>query len=685
TLRAALEAFEGEDDLGAFRGVRIAWSGSPLAIRTSVRAYRERALVVFRSEADGDLADLATGTFAEPSVAWPWLAPAARADGPPAGTRGFGHQYTEFGLPTFSDASLASFFLLPIRPPVVEPLWLIAPDGASLLLAPLDRFHEQVIAVPERPERASDGVRCGWHGDLEAVPRGFASELALLAGDGPRRVLEAWGTLVRRRHATQRPSRYHDDHLARLSYWTDNGAAYWYRSEPDCDVPTTLERVARGLREQGVPVRAFQLDSWFYRHAVTRPINTDESQVVPPTGLVAWEARADCLPDGIADLRRRLGDPPLILHTRHFASASPYFELHEAWTDGERAHPRTAALCATRVSQSADWGAVTYEQDWLIECFLGVRGLRARPDRARDWQEGLDRAAGAHGLSLQWCMPSPADLFQTVTLRNVASVRTSGDYRYAVPNQALWAWFLYTNALARALRLHPFKDVFFSRRDGRGWDGDPHAEVEALLAALSSGPVGIGDRAGRSDPDVILRTCRADGVLVKPDVPIAALERCFHGHVHLEPTPLVGETHSAHPAGRWHYVVGLHAWRETRPIPYRFALADLGDLRPAGPVIAWDWRRGRCERLEPDGGFEVELAHGDWDYRVLCPLLPGDLTLFGDVTRYATAGDRRLRGIRSVRRGLALDVLGAPGERVELRGWSARPLAAVRLRTPAGV
>ena len=34
------------------------------------------------------------------------------------------------------------------RPAVVSPLALVAPDGRTLLLAPLGAFHDQVIAVP---------------------------------------------------------------------------------------------------------------------------------------------------------------------------------------------------------------------------------------------------------------------------------------------------------------------------------------------------------------------------------------------------------------------------------------------------------------------------------------------------------------------------------------------------------
>lgn len=666
--------FEGSDDLGPFDGLALSWSPSPSQpIRTTVRAYRERPLLVFRLEATETVRDVATGTFDQPSVAWPWCRPDLRMpDDLPSGTRAFAHAYTEFALPTQSDPGCANFFLLPFRPAVVAPLWLVAPDGRALLLAPLDAFHEQVIAVPRGTGEAADGLRCGWHGDLEELPAGFATELALWSSDGPRGALDRHAQVLRTRAGTQRPGRYADALATKLSYWTDNGAAYWYRSEPDCGgVVGTLAAAARSLREQEIPFDVLQLDSWFYPHAQLRPFD-DPDVSVPPTGLLRWDARPDILPDGIPALRQALGNPPLAAHCRHFASDSPYFETHEAWRDGDRAHPKDATLYERLLHQAAGWGVQTFEHDWLIECFVGVRGLRAAPGRARAWQEGLDHAAAAHGMTLQWCMASPADFFQTVTLERVTSIRTSGDYKYLIGPGALWTWFLHGNALARALGLYPFKDVFLSRRDGDGSrDGDPHAEVEALLSALSAGPVGIGDRVGRSDRALILRTCRSDGVIVRPDVPVAALDRCWRGHAALEPNPLVGEAHTAHAAGHWTYLVSMNACRGEETLRFSLPLTDLGPLAPAQPVLAWDWRRRRAQRVGPDHAFDLSLAPLDWDYRVLCPLLPGELAVIGDPDRYATAGDRRIAAVWPTPEGVGLDVLGAPGERVRVVGWAA--------------
>jgi hypothetical protein len=665
------------DALGAYRAVELGWTGLPFPLRTVARAYVERPVLVFQLRAPAGLVGGGSGEFAVPGVAWPHFVPRARqAGGVAEGTASFGHQWCEFALPVFGDADGAGYRFAPHRPAVVQPLMLIAPDGRTLLLAPLDSFHEQTVAVPPDDSRVDDGWRCGWHGDLAEAPAGFTTELAVWAAAGPRAALGAWIGWLRQQHAPQRPSRYADVGVARLSYWTDNGAYYYYRTEPDTDYLTTLERAVDDCEARGIPIGLVQIDSWFYPHEHLRPVSAEGAPLVPPSGMLAWEPRADLFPDGWPDLQRRLGHRPLAFHSRHFARRSPYFERFPAWSDGDYAHPQDGALFDHLLGRAADWGALTYEQDWMVESFFGVRGLRAAPGRARAWQEQLDRAAAAHGLTLQFCMSTPPDFLQTLSLRRVTSIRTSGDYRYLFDNGLNWVWFLHTNALARALGLNAFKDVFLSDRAA-----EPYAEIEALLAALSCGPVGIGDRIGRADRDLVQRTCREDGVLIKPDAPLAALDHCFRSSTYVDARLLLGETCSAHPAGRWVYLVALHASRAREPIAERCTLAQLGAQRPAGPVLAYDWRSGGWTRLEPDGGWDLELPWQDWSLRVLCPLLPGERALFGDVGKYATVGDRRLANIEAGNDRISFDVRGAPHTAVHVHGHAPTAPATVEVAT----
>jgi len=678
-----IERREGTDDEGPYEELRLLVADRPLPVLPALRRYRDGSLLVFRLEATGALDAIQTGAFAEPGVIWPALRPAEGEA--PAGTRSFGHQYAEFALPVAGEADATGYTLAGHRPPVVFPLLWIAPDGTTLLLAPLDAFHEQIVRVPANPGERELGVRAGWHGDLAAIPAGFSSEMALFAAASPRAALARYGALLQRRAGCRRSSRYADDGVGKLSYWTDNGAVYYYRTEPGHDYTQTLARVAQELPAAGVPIRSLQLDSWFYPHEVLRAVSEQGAPVVPPTGMLRWEPRADLFADGFRGLRAKLGELPLTFHSRHFSKASPYCDDGVWWRDAAYAHPADPAFFDRFLASVAGWGGITYEQDWLVESFLGVRGLREAPGRARAWQEGLDRAAGEHGVTLQWCMGTPADWCRTVTLRNVTSVRTSGDYRYLFDNGLNWVWFLHGNAFARALGLWPYKDVFLTHGETALGPGEDYVEAESMLAVLSAGPVGIGDRLGHTDAAIVRRVCREDGVLVKPDVPLAAIDRCYHANAFFGPNPLIGECFSQHPAGRWAYVASFHASREKAPLAFRVACAELGESAPTGEVVSYDWRRRSFARVPVDGGYELVLAWQEFDLRVLCPLLPRGLTIVGDVEKYATAGDRRVARISATPDGVGFEVLGVAGERVVVTGWAARAPRAARAWSPDGV
>jgi hypothetical protein len=639
----------------------------PEGVRCSVRADDELPMVVFTIEATADLTGLATGAFDQPSVGWPVFTPAGRLPGgTPDGLRAVAFQHCEFALPSPAGADLDGFFLLPHRPPTGWPLLVSSADGRTLLLAPLDSFHEQVIGLN------GGTVRCGWHGDLAEVPAGFRTELAVLAGDGPRACLGQWGALLQQRAGTVRRGRWPDALGSKPSYWTDNGAAYWYRTEKGHDPAGSIVAAVDDLRAAGVPIGAVQLDSWFYPHAELRPFDTDE-WVVPPTAMVAWEERPDVLPDGIPALRARLGDPPLVAHIRHLSSEAPIAAQVPVHVDGPYAAPATPEAYERWLDQCVAWGVETFEHDWLVEVFFGVRGLRERPGRARAWQEGIDRAARERGITLQWCMATPADLAQTTTLTQVTSVRTCGDHGYIATPGQLWAWFCTTNALARSLGLLPFKDVFRTDPEVAGETGEP----EALLSALSTGPVGLGDRVGRADPVLARRTCRGDGRLVKPHVPIAAVDASMLGRAAFAAELLVAECWSDHPAGRWSYVVALHTNPSDEPVAGDIVLADLGESAPAGEVVAWDWRARTATRLGPGARWPVSLRREGWAFLVLAPVLVSGLAVIGDVELFVTAGDARVE-VTEQPGGASVVVKGA-GETVTIVGWAERaPVVAGR-------
>ncbi len=155
-------------------------------------------------------------------------------------------------------------------------------------------------------------------------------------------------------------------------------------------------------------------------------------------------------------------------------------------------------------------------------------------------------------------------------------------------------------------------------------DGDRHAEIEALLAALSGGPIGIGDRIGRTDHDIVMRTCGDDGRIRRVDHAVAAIDACLFG------APRRGErlmwattTAATADDGVWTYVVAANTATRRRSIMDRF------DLDREATV--YDWRSGATSTATH---IEVQLAPRDWALYVISPPDQPPASAVGDVTRY---------------------------------------------------
>jgi hypothetical protein len=571
-----------------------------------------------------DLTGIATGRFSRLAARV-----AVRVQGEP---QYLGFAYTQFALPVVAGPSL-DFDFRPapnLHSPAVMGLLLARTGDQHVLLAPLDHPHEQVIGL------ADGGLVCGWHGDLDEVPAGFSTTLGVYTGRSAAALLEQWGRDVRVERP--RPSRDRNPVTSHLSYWTDNGAAYWYRTEPGRTIGTSVAEALDALRADGVPVHAVELDSWCYQHEVPRPISEigypDE---VPPSGMLLWEPRDDAFDepplgrDPIEHFAERIGRPPLVIHSRHISPSSPYLSDGAWWVDELAAHPVDSQFFRRWFDDARRWGVCAIEQDWMLLYWFGVRALRAAPDRAAAWQRTLDALAGESGVDLIWCMATPADIVYAAQLEHVVAVRTSDDYRFAADPALLWTWYLTVNRLAASLGLNAFKDVFFSARPNEGADaidGDEHAALEALLACMSAGPVGIGDRIGHTNRDVVLRTCDSDGRIRHVDHPLGLIDACLFGE------PARGErlawaTTTATRDGKvWTYVVAVNTATEHRLVTDVLGLESIGLV---GQRAVYEWRPGRTSSTHE---LHAELAPRDWSLWVCAP--QGERADAGEVSKYVT-------------------------------------------------
>jgi len=536
---------------------------------------------------DEGLAGIATGDFETPS-----------------------HEFEPLAVDS-KYTNLLNLHMAAFLPPYRVPLWTWGPvvlysdDLDVLVVSPMDHFHAAIL----KPE---DGkVRLALQGDLQSVPAGYAQRYLVVEGRGIGATLTAWGDRLLQDRGRSRADRYADAGLSTLGYWTDNGAYYYYRTEEGRTFEETLLAVKAEADAIGIPYGHFQIDSWWYPK---RPGSTPGAN----GGTIAWEPMDSVFPSGLPAFRAALG-LPLVAHNRWYAPDTPYRERFQ-FVDGDgMAFPVDPAFFAELMANAKAWGIETYEQDWFSRQWWGVPWQRQAPDRGSEFVDHIASAAAAEGLTVQLCMAEAAQLLSALDHPNVTTIRTSIDYAPDLSKESYWPQFTTAGMVAWAVGVWPFKDNFQSaERAGLS---------EALVATLSGGIVGVSDGLGRTKPEVVMPTCRADGVVLKPDRPAFPVDRMFLPHRR----PWTAATFSDRPGvGRWDYLAAylIASEHEERtdadrlwamfstdtdlPVDLTFHFPETvedwrvdleRDLGIRGRRVAWDWRARQARVVE--GAFDL--------------------------------------------------------------------------------
>lgn len=169
----------------------------------------------------------------------------------------------------------------------------------------------------------------------------------------------------------------------------------------------------------------------------------------------------------------------------------------------------------------------------------------------------------------------------------------------------------FSNMINWAVGLAPYKDSWFSAlqdwststciANGAGTSPpyygmqEKHPELQALVSAMSSGPIAPGDVVGSSNRSLIMTTCREDGLLLKPDRPAFP-----PGAMFLKKLRGAGEVQLAYStigSMRWGFLLSFAMTKQVQ-----LSLLQLGVDEKAEAGVAWPRRN-----LEPFGLASGEL------------------------------------------------------------------------------
>ncbi|MBV8909573.1 MAG: hypothetical protein JOZ89_02315 [Gammaproteobacteria bacterium] len=485
-----------------------------------------------------------------------------------------------------------------------------------------------------------------------ALPAGFTHAALMAFGAGVNAAWQEWGRALTALEGVERPANDADIGLRYLGYWTDNHAAYYYDYDRALGYAGTLDSLVRRYRLEGIPIRYLQLDSWWYYKSLSDPsgkAGTSKNGELPGGewnrygGLMRYEAHPAVFPRGLAAFQQRIG-LPLIVHNRWVDPASPYRRRFQ-FSGFAAVDP---SFWKEILGYLASSGVVTYEQDWLNVIYGHSPALASGAMAADAFEDDMASAAADRGLTMQYSMALPRQFLQGSRYPNLTTIRVSGDGL----TRDHWDASLFTSRLASALGIWPWTDVFMS------------TEVDnLLLATLSAGMVGIGDRIGNENRENLMQAVRTDGTIVKPDTPLVPIDAMYLADAR---QPMIAAAHTDHGALRSSYVFVYG-----RGEPRGRAAFTPGEVGVAREAYVYEPRRHEGRLTASTQPVSCSLAADGSPYFIVVPLSRSGIALIGDEGKLVPDGRRRIAALEDEPQRLTATVTFAPADgTVRLIGYA---------------
>eukprot|EP01116_Phalansterium_solitarium_P006814 TRINITY_DN1920_c0_g1_i1.p1 TRINITY_DN1920_c0_g1~~TRINITY_DN1920_c0_g1_i1.p1 ORF type:complete len:305 (-),score=14.08 TRINITY_DN1920_c0_g1_i1:192-1106(-) len=278
-------------------------------------------------------------------------------------------------------------------------------------------------------------------------------------------------------------------------------------------------------------------------------------------------------------------------------------------------------------------------------------------------------------------MGLPSDFMTALTLPSVTNARASEDN---FPGSGHW-FIGHTSMLISALGLNPFKDNFWTNSTqpdstyGSSIEWNP--ALQAVVSVFSAGPVGISDSIGATDATLIMRTCMADGTLLKPSKAATSFDPYFLTQTWSDSQSHIWNTHSWIPSQSGSLlffellcinmytvfnVLPHHVW-PVAPTGMKYAYFTWGDPQCTNGASATPCLQPFSETTPI--GVQTDRSNATivpFKIIVIAPVLSSGWTVLGEVDKFVTTSPKRFAQILPTATGVSVDVVGSPSEVVSV-------------------
>ena len=320
------------------------------------------------------------------------------------------------------------------------------------------------------------------------------------------------------------------------------------------------------------------------------------------------------------------------------------------------------------------------------------------------WLHAMDDAALEANVTVQLCMMEPTHVLASTELGAVTNGRGTSDNSHN--SQADLYPLGHSGLLHWAMGIWPSRDNVFTSPDEPGCaDGKPGRQqyncsaadyrLQTVAAVLCGGPYGPSDGIDFLNKELIERSCRTDGVLLKADEPLATTDAAmllsFTDAPRAVLTMHVWATRSMLPAQLgsppatlqqlcWLYVLSVSTPQEMElrlvedlgAAPgIDYVLLDFWASNGSAPTELTPVRASNGSFIVPRSPPPPNIYSDAGTYQVLSPVLPGSgWCLLGEARKIVSAATRRFLSVGEGSSVAAGGDSGAPPMHAALRAAS---------------
>lgn len=652
---------DGNDKLGAFKSINAQYrlEDEERYVNTSIKEYYQQDFIIFELSIPEGLENTSSGEFSELITSFP----------------SFMNKSPNTKIFTFRNA----IFCPPSRTigATSAPILFYDDDINCFVISPLDGFLNTAISIDK-----NNRINCGIQGAIKEIPKDFSQKFILLFGKGINKSMERLGYILLKFHDSKRKSLYSNVVTSYLGFWTNNGAYYYYKTEKGMNYEDTIIAIKDYFEENNIPIGYFNFDSWWYVKHTNKTFTTLFRFLIRLMGgglygnTLCWEVDPKNFTTDLKTFHHKKFQMPITAHSRRWDARSPYVEKFEFKTYKNHAVPLKKEFWDWLMTYAKESGIEVYEQDWMKNQIVSMPILRIDFDAQEEWLNSMATAAKENGIDIFYCMQTPGILLYSIKHSNINITRCSGDYNVRWPLTYRFIHSTQTNILFHAIGINSHPDVFRSRTmenvKFRPFS-ERFPEFKCLTQILNAGVVAPGDKKENVNWPLLQKTCRDDGLLLKPDKPLTTNDLMFRKHRKY----YICDTYTKIDNLTWRYILITNIWPKRVKETF-FTLKELGFNEDE--FILYEYQSNDIKRIKINDFIEVgRLRKYNYKYYILCPITENGMAIIGCPDKFITCSKKLILNVNSTKDSLIVSVDNIEGAIVKLLIYSKKKPASIQV------